>query len=1200
MKRQWQFWIDRGGTFTDLVARRPDGRLLTHKLLSDNPERYPDATVHGIRELLGLSPGQPIPVDQIEAVKMGTTVATNALLQRQGARVAFVTTAGFADALVIGYQNRPKIFALQIVRPAPLYELAIEVRERIGAHGDVIRALDLDDARAQLRSAHALGLRACAICLMHGYRYPQHERELAAIAAESGFSHISLSHQASPLMKFVARGDTTVADAYLSPILRSYIERLNSLLPGIALQVMQSSGGLVDAARLQGKDAILSGPAGGIVGAVRTAALAGIDRMITFDMGGTSTDVSHYAGEFERGFDTEIDGVRLRTPVLQIHTVAAGGGSICTFDGLRLRVGPDSAGAVPGPAAYRRGGPLTVTDCNVLLGKLRAECFPRLFGAGGDQELDSAAARQQFERLAQNLAAATGRTHSVEQIASGFLQVAVDNMANAVKKISVQRGYDVGRYTLVTFGGAGGQHACLVADALGIRSVFVHPLAGVLSAYGMGLADRRVLRLRAIEAPLAGPTLASLKSSAAELTAVVRHELIEQGIAVEQIRTEARCGLKYQGTDSTLECALQSQSAMIAAFEAQYRQRFGFLLPERPLVVESLIVEGIGSQGDGAEPATELAARQHPLHPLATHPVFCAGQWCDTPFYERDTLRAGDLIDGPAVIREPNATTVLEPGWRATVRPLNHLLLNRIAPLHRDRSRALGVDPVRLELFNNLFMSIAEQMGVTLAKTALSVNIKERLDFSCALFDAAGALIANAPHMPVHLGSMGESVQSVLATHASSMRDGDVYLVNAPYAGGTHLPDVTAVMPVYADRDTARPDFFVAARGHHADIGGITPGSMPANSFHIDQEGILLDNVLAVRAGRLLETELRALLGTGRYPARNIDQNIADLRAQVAACQSGALELHRSIDQFGLEVVRAYMSHVQDHAEELVRRAIGALKDGQFDYELDDGARIRVRLSIDREQRAATVDFTGTSAQQHGNFNAPRAIARAAVLYVFRTLVTEDIPMNAGCARPLQIILPEGSMVHPLYPAAVVAGNVETSQVITDALYGALGVLAASQGTMNNFTFGDADHQYYETIAGGSGAGPSFDGCDAVQTHMTNSRLTDPEVLEWRFPVRLEEFRVRRGSGGRGLHHGGDGAERRMRFLQPMTAIMLANHRRIAPFGVDGGESGAVGRNWVERADGTRLEFGGTQSVELGADDVFVVQTPGGGGFGQS
>jgi 5-oxoprolinase (ATP-hydrolysing) len=1199
VQRRWQFWIDRGGTFTDIVARRPDGRLLTHKLLSDNPERYQDAAVQGIRAVLGLSPGQPIPADQIEAVKMGTTVATNALLQRRGARVALVTTAGFADALIIGYQNRPKIFALQIVRPPPVYEVAIEVQERIGAHGDIIRPLDLEGASAHLRAAHASGLRACAICLMHGYRYPQHERALAAIAADLGFTQISVSHLASPLMKFVARGDTTVADAYLSPIVRGYIERLNSLLPGISLQVMQSSGGLTDAARLQGKDAVLSGPAGGIVGAARTAALAGIQRMIAFDMGGTSTDVSHYAGEFERGFDTEIDGVRLRTPVLRIHTVAAGGGSICAFDGVRVRVGPESAAAVPGPAAYRRGGPLTVTDCNVLLGKLRAEYFPRLFGPGGDQALDSATVRRKFEQLARDIGMATGRTHTAEDIANGFLQIAVDNMASAVKKISVQRGYDVGDYTLVTFGGAGGQHACQLADALGMRRVFVHPLAGVLSAYGMGLADRRVLRVQAIEAQLDAAAMAKLRAAATELAAAVRHELSDQGIEADRIRTEARCALKYQGTDSTLECALQAEAAMCAAFEAQYRQSFGFLLPDRPLVVESLIVEGIGSQGEDAEAPADLAARPQPLQPLATHPVFSAGQWCDTAFYERDSLRPGDLIDGPAVIREHNATTVVESGWRAAVTALNHLMLNRIAAPRAELAGADSVDPVRLELFNNLFMSIAEQMGVTLAKTALSVNIKERLDFSCALFDAAGQLIANAPHMPVHLGSMGESVQSVLAAHARSMRRGDVYLVNAPYAGGTHLPDVTAVMPVYAGAGSERPDFFVAARGHHADIGGITPGSMPANSSHIEQEGILLDNVLAVRAGRLLETELRALLGSGRYPARNIDQNIADLRAQVAACHSGALELHRAIDHFGLAVVRAYMDHVQDHAEELVRRAIGALKDGHFEYEFDDGARNCVTLRIDRERRAATVDFTGTSAQQRGNFNAPQAIARAAVLYVFRTLVTEAIPMNAGCARPLQIILPEGSMVHPRYPAAVVAGNVETSQVITDALYGALGVLAASQGTMNNFTFGDAAHQYYETIGGGSGAGPTFDGCDAVQTHMTNSRLTDPEVLEWRFPVRLEQFRVRRGSGGRGRHRGGDGAERRMRFLEPMTAVILANHRRIAPFGVDGGEAGAPGRNWVERADGSRVDFGGTHSIALDAGDAFVIQTPGGGGFGR-
>jgi 5-oxoprolinase (ATP-hydrolysing) len=1197
---RWQFWIDRGGTFTDIVALRPDGALVTHKLLSENPDRYDDAAVAGMRVLLGLRAGEPIPAECVEVVRMGTTVATNALLERKGERTLLVTTAGFGDALKIGYQNRPALFALHIERPAPLYEGVVEVRERIGADGTVVQGLDLADAEAQLRAKHAQGFRACAIVLMHGYRYPEHEQSLAKLAHGLGYTQVSASHQVSPLMKLVSRGDTTVVDAYLSPVLRRYVDQLAARLPGIPLQFMQSSGGLIDARRLRGKDAILSGPAGGIVGAVQCSASAGFGKIIGFDMGGTSTDVTHCAGEYERAFETEIAGVRLRSPVLQIHTVAAGGGSICRLDGNRLRVGPESAGAVPGPAAYRRGGPLTVTDCNVMLGRLRPEYFPKIFGPGGDQPLDAAGVSARFAVLARELGEVTGEQRSPAELARGFLSIAVDNMANAVKKISVQRGYDVGAYTLTSFGGAGGQHACLVADALDMSIVFVHPLAGVLSAYGIGQADVRVIRPQAVEARLDEAGVERLAVDFARLAEAAERELLDQGIPAARTRVEKRMALKYEGTDSTLELPLDAAGAMRADFERQYRARFGFLMPGKPLVIESITVEAIGAARHEGESAPAFSARDGALAPLAIHPVYCEGGWREAPFYDRDELRPGDLIDGPAVIREANATTVVEAGWRATLTPLGHLVLRRLAP--RPRSRALGttVDPVRLELFNNLYMAIAEQMGVALARTAYSVNIKERLDFSCALFDADAQLIANAPHMPVHLGSMGESVEAIVERHRETMRPGDVYVLNAPYAGGTHLPDITTVMPVYADARSSRPDFFVAARGHHADVGGITPGSMPARSTHIDEEGVLLDGVLLVREGRFLEPELRALLGAGPYPARNVDQNIADLRAQVAACQMGANELARAVKEFGLDVVTAYMGHVQAQAEEFVRRAIGALKGGEFEYAFDGGARIVVAIRIDQARREATIDFSGTSPQQPDNFNAPRAVARAAVLYVFRTLVPDDIPMNAGCMRPLRLVLPEGSMVSPRYPAAVVAGNVETSQVITDALYGALGVLAASQGTMNNFTFGSDEHQYYETICGGSGAGATFDGCDAVQTHMTNSRLTDPEVLEWRFPVRLESFAIRAGSGGNGRHRGGNGTERRVRFLEPMTAVILANHRRVAPFGLQGGAPGALGRNWVERVGGAREEFGGTHEVALAAGDVFVIQTPGGGGFGRT
>jgi len=1195
---RWQFWIDRGGTFTDIVARRPDGGLITHKLLSEHPERYVDAAVQGIRDLLCVAAGEEIPAHRISVVKMGTTVATNALLERKGERTLLVTTAGFADALRIAYQDRPKLFALHIQRPASLYEQVLEVRERMGAHGEVVQPLDLAGAADGLQAALERGIRACAIVLMHGYRYPQHELALAELARRLGFTQVSVSHEVSPLMKLVSRGDTTVADAYLSPLLRRYVDQLAAHLPAVTVQFMQSSGGLTQADRFQGRDAILSGPAGGVVGAVQTSTLAGLTRIIGFDMGGTSTDVMHYAGEYERSFESECAGVRLRAPMLQIHTVAAGGGSICRFDGARLRVGPESAGALPGPAAYRRGGPLTLTDCNVMLGRLRPEFFPQIFGDSGRLPLDADLVSLRFSQLAGEISSATGLHHSPADVATGFLQIAVDNMANAVKKISVQRGYDVTEYTLSSFGGAGGQHACLVADALAIKTVFVHPLAGVLSAYGIGLADVRVLKAQAVEAPFEDATLRPLDKTYAQLALNAAAEIASQGVRADQIRIERRLALKYQGTDSTLDLLLADLGEMKTDFERQYRARYGFLMPDRALTIESITLEAVGVTERTDERAAVFTPREADLAPLAVHAMYSEGAWRDTPFFEREALRPGDSIDGPAVICESNATTIVEPGWRATLTALNHLFLRREAPVSHTHAAGAEADPVRLELFNNLFMSIAEQMGVVLAKTAHSVNIKERLDFSCALFDGDAQLIANAPHMPVHLGSMGESVLAVLNKHLGRLQPGDVYLLNAPYAGGTHLPDVTAVMPIFDAAHPARPTFFVAARGHHADIGGTTPGSMPAHSVHIDEEGVLIDNVLVVRDGCFLESEMRALLRGGRYPARNIDQNIADLRAQVAACQKGATELAQTVAHFGLSVVQAYMRHVQDHAEECVRRAIGVLKDGAFEYALDDGTLIAVAIRIDHEHRSATIDFSGTSVQQANNFNAPQAIARAAVLYVFRTLVPDEIPMNAGCMRPLRVILPEASMVNPHYPAAVVAGNVETSQVITDALYGALGVLAASQGTMNNFTFGDDEFQYYETICGGAGAGPGFDGCDAVQTHMTNSRLTDPEVLEWRFPVRLEAFRIRRGSGGGGLHRGGDGTERRIRFLAPMTAVILANHRKVAPFGMHGGRAGAVGRNWIEPAAGGMREFGGTQQLSVQAGDVFVIQTPGGGGFG--
>jgi 5-oxoprolinase (ATP-hydrolysing) len=1207
----WQFWIDRGGTFTDIVARAPDGSLRTRKLLSENPDQYADAAVEGIRRILGLQSGSQLPSAAIGAVKMGTTIATNALLERRGERTLLAITSGFADALRIGYQNRPRLFDRHIVLPELLYERVVEVAERVSADGEVLVPIDLQRPREELERAFEDGIRAVAVVFVHGYRYPQHERAFAQLAREIGFTQVSVSHEVSPLVKLVGRGDTTVVDAYLSPVLRRYVDQVaGELGEGVRLLFMQSNGGLAQARRFHGKDAILSGPAGGIVGMVRTATEAGAKRVIGFDMGGTSTDVSHYAGEFERTFETLVAGVRIRAPMMHIHTVAAGGGSICRFDGIRLRVGPQSAGAVPGPACYRRGGPLTVTDCNVMLGRLQAEYFPRVFGPRGDAPIDVGAVERGFGAMAEEVARTTGVRRSRHELAAGCLRIAVENMANAIKQISIQRGHDVTTYTLACFGGAGGQHACLVADALGMRRILIHRLAGVLSAYGMGLADLRVLKQRAVEAPLDDARTPELQRMLADLDREGVAEMAAQGVAASNITVLRRLHLKYEGTDLALVIPFGQTGVATEAFAAAHRARFGFDVPDRPLIVEAVSVEVIGGGEVQRRPGhTPVAAASAP--PMrAQRPVWFGAAAVETPIYSRDDLKFGQVIAAPAVIIEASATTVVEPGWRATVDSLENLVLERVEAPPKRAAIGTSADPVMLEVFGNLYMSIAEQMGVALQSTSRSVNIKERLDYSCAVFDAQGALIANAPHMPIHLGSMGESVKVIIAARdrevdPRGMLPGDVYALNAPYNGGTHLPDITVIMPVFgaetaAAADGAPPLFYVAARGHHADIGGITPGSMPPGSRTIAEEGVLIDNFLLVDAGRFREAETLALLRSGPYPSRNPGQNLADLKAQVAACAKGAEELRRMVRHFGLRVVNAYMQHVQDHAAEAVRRVLDVLHDGEFAYEMDDGSLIRVRITIDRAARRARIDFSGTSAQRVNNFNAPPAISRAAVLYVFRTLVDDDIPMNDGCLIPLEIVIPEGSMLRPRYPAAVVAGNVETSQTIIDALYGALGVLAGAQGTMNNFTFGDGDHQYYETVCGGSGAGPDFDGTDAVQTHATNSLLTDPEVLEWRFPVLLERFAIRRGSGGKGRHHGGDGVVRQIRFRAPMTAAILSNRRRIPPFGLSGGGPGQLGRNWIRRAAGDLESLAATQVVEMGAGDVFVIETPGGGGFGKS
>jgi 5-oxoprolinase (ATP-hydrolysing) len=1208
---RWQFWIDRGGTFTDVVGKRPDGTLVTHKLLSESPEQYRDAAVAGIRHLLGLQAGEPVTPDVVECVKMGTTVATNALLERKGEPTLLVTTRGFRDALRIAYQNRPRIFDRNIVLPELLYSAVVEAQERMGAHGDVIEPLNEMLLKEELLAQYARGLRGVSIVFMHGYRYTAHEKTAARLAREAGFTQVSTSHQISPMMKFVSRGDTTVVDAYLSPILLRYVAQVAADMPGVPLYFMQSSGGLTDARAFQGKDAILSGPAGGIVGMARTAAIAGIEKVIGFDMGGTSTDVSHYAGEFEREFETQVAGVRMRAPMMSIHTVAAGGGSILAFDGSRFRVGPQSAGASPGPASYRRGGPLAVTDANVMLGKVQPRYFPKVFGAQANEALDAAVVHEKFALLS----AQTGR--APEEVAEGFIAIAVQQMANAIKKISVARGYDVTRYTLQCFGGAGGQHACLVADALGMTQVFVHPLAGVLSAYGMGLADQTVIREQAVEVKLVPQAVPQISAQLDALAKLAEDELAQEQVNQGQVTTHRRVHVRYEGSDSALVIAYPLPAigvpadivALIeAGFEVAYRQRFSFLMHGKGLIVEAVSVEAVIAGDAPAEPRYAVHAPRdlHQSGAVAeTVRMYCDGEWMDASLVVREALRPGDVIAGPAIIAEKNATTVVEPGWQATLTEFDHLALVRIAQRAIKFAAGTTVDPVLLEVFNNLFMIIAEQMGLQLQNTAYSVNIKERLDFSCALFDAEGNLIANAPHMPVHLGSMGESIKTVIRENKSSMQPGNVYVLNDPYHGGTHLPDITVITPVYLD---GKPLFYVGSRGHHADIGGTTPGSMPPFSTRIEEEGVQIINVLLVDRGMLREAEMVALLQSGEYPSRNPQQNMADLKAQIAANEKGVQELGKMVEHYGLDVVQAYMGHVQDNAEESVRRVITRLKDGQFTLKLDNGAQIQVAIRVDANARSAEVDFTGTSPQQTNNFNAPTAVCMAAVLYVFRTLVNDDIPLNAGCLKPIKVIIPAGSMLNPNPPASVVAGNVETSSCITNALYGALGVMAASQCTMNNFTFGNARYQYYETISGGSGAGAlidnagqmvgGFNGTSVVQTHMTNSRLTDPEVFEFRFPVRLESYSIRTGSGGAGRWQGGDGGVRRVRFLEPMTASILSNGRTQASFGMAGGQPGQVGINRVVRADGSVEELGHIGQAEMQAGDVFEIHTPGGGGFG--
>ena len=1248
MPGSWEFWIDRGGTFTDVIGRRPDGKLVTHKLLSENPEAYRDAAVAGIRHLLGLAPEEPVPAAQIGAVKMGTTVATNALLERKGERTLLLITKGFRDTLRIGYQARPKIFAKHIIKPDMLHERVAEVDERVRADGTVERAPDLDAVRAELVRAKNDGLRAVAIVLMHAYRYNAHERQIAALAREAGFSQVSASHEVSPLIKLVGRGDTTVVDAYLSPILRGYVAqvagelnpsplvgegrevtrqhrraRQSSLRADLPtptpnpspqgrgesrLMFMMSSGGLTAADLFRGKDAILSGPAGGVVGMAETGRQAGFNQLIGFDMGGTSTDVSHFAGEYERTFETEVAGVRMRAPMMLIHTVATGGGSILHFDGARFRVGPDSAGANPGPKCYRRGGPLAVTDANVMVGKLIPDFFPKIFGLRQNEPLDGDAVRAAFATLATDI----GDRRSPEQVADGFIKIAVENMANAIKKISVQRGYDVTRYALNCFGGAGGQHACLVADALGMTSVLIHPFSSLLSAYGMGLADIRSVRQQAVEEPFTDRVREELWKVALTLSRDTIAEVLSQGVAADRIGVHVRAHIRYAGTDTALivdACASHPSSTgrgrsgkgglsptkIRTAFERGHKARFGFIDRTKSLVLEAVSVEAVGGGARFKEQAQKPTRAKLPAPARRTR-FFSGGKWRRAFVYRRETLAPGHKVAGPAIIVEPHQTVVVEDGWQAELTAKNHLVLKRIKKLARARAIGTRADPVMLEVFNNLFMSIAEQMGVALQNTAYSVNIKERLDFSCAVFDGDGSLVANAPHMPVHLGSMDRAVETIIRENKGKIRPGDVYAINAPYNGGTHLPDITVCTPVFDGRKIL---FWVAARGHHADVGGISPGSMSPNATTIAQEGVYIDNFKLVDRGRFREKEILALLTGGDYPARNPVQNIADLKAQIAANEKGVQELRKMVRHFTLPVVRAYMRHVQDNAAESVRRVIDRLHDSSFTSEMDQGTVIKVRIAVDKKKREATVDFTGTSAQQPTNFNAPEPVTRAAVLYVFRVMVDDEIPMNAGCLRPIRIIIPKKSLLSPEFPAAVVAGNVETSQEVTNCLFGALDAMAAAQGTMNNLNFGNARYQYYETICSGSPAGPGFPGTDAVHTHMTNTRLTDPEVLEFRYPVLLEDFHIRKDSGGHGQWKAGDGISRTIRFLERMECTILSGHRRVPPFGLAGGENGHVGKNAVRRKDGRIEALKGCAATVLDSGEAIIIQTPTAGGYGK-
>ena len=1195
----WQFWIDRGGTFTDIVAKKPDGKIIIDKLLSENSDAYKDAAVAGIRRILDLKNEDKIPTDIISSVKMGTTVATNALLERKGDRTLLLITKGFGDLLRIGYQNRPLLFDLNIKLPELLYERVVEVSERLNEKGEVVTELNEEEARNSLIKAKSDGINSVAIAFMHSYINPDHENKIEQIAKEENFNQISVSHKVSPLIKLVGRGDTTVVDAYLSPILRRYVNQVSEELQdtkSTQLMFMQSNGGLTDANLFQGKDALLSGPAGGVVSMTQTGKQAGFNKLIGFDMGGTSTDVCHFAGEFERSFETELAGVRIRAPMMQINTVAAGGGSILSYKDGRFQVGPESAGAIPGPASYGRGGPLTVTDCNVLLGKLNPDFFPKVFGKTGDQPLNFEIVKKKFSDLSDIISKEKNEPMmDIFKMAEGFLKIAVENMANAIKKISIQKGYDVTNYMLNCFGGAGGQHACNVADSLGISNVMIHPYAGVLSAYGMGLAEIRSIREGHFEKNITN--ILDAENLIEILSSQAKKDLNDQDISDASIILLKNAFLHYKGSHQNLEIKFDTPENMRKSFEQEHKKRFGFFVEDREIFIEMLTVEAVGKKTESYDflnPNTSTTK----ANPIAFKKMYVNGSEINTPIYKRDELIIGQNILGPAIIVETTGTNIIDDGWSGTLDKHYNLILSRAEEKKLQKGIGTSVDVVMLEVFNNLFMNIAEQMGATLANTAYSVNIKERLDFSCALFNNEGSLVANAPHVPVHLGSMSEAIKTVVRLNKDNIYPDDVFVLNAPFNGGTHLPDVTVITPVF-DKNGKEIIFFVASRGHHADIGGKTPGSGPPDSKHIEEEGVLIDNFKLFDKGIFREQEMRKILSSGKYPCRNIEHNMADLAAQVAANKTGIHEINSMIDQFGIETVHAYMNHVQDNAEESIRNAIVNLKQGEYEYELDNGEFIRVNVKIDKKNREAIIDFTGTAPKNPFNYNAPMAVCYAVILYVFRTLVGNNIPLNEGCFKPIKIIIPNNSMINAKYPSAVIAGNTEVSQLTCNALFGALGVIAGSQATMNNFIWGNDTIQNYETICGGTGAGPNFHGTSAIQTHMTNTRSTDPEVLETRFPVRLEEFSIRRNSGGKGKFNGGDGVTRKLRFLEPMTVTTLCSHRKVKPFGLNGGSPGDCGKEWLERTDGSILNLNGNDSCEVEPNDLFVMETPGGGGFGE-